>query len=449
MPILSSTRPTVGAPHRLQRSEAGADAPPVGEASKTARLTASLGSNAKYKNKTEKVDPETGEIIGFSPMDSRVQRFALQSVARTFFPDSRLNKCLRLRQHGKDIQVLKSKEFKTASYSGLQTCASVWRCPVCAAKIAERRRVELIAAKAAHKAAGGCVNMITLTCPHQFKDNLADLLAKQAKALNSFWSDRHVKVVFVEMGTIGQIRALEVTHGRLSELNNGWHPHYHILMFQGVGVDLARFEPVQMRDWQVRLYLRWANACKLAGLGEPSYAHGLKLDDGEHADKYVTKWGLEDEMTKGHTKKALHGETPFDFLRAYLLDKTDKHAMALFVEFAETFQGKRQLHWSKGLKKHFGIVDKSDDLLAEEKEDANFYLGSIELDQWRDVLCVDGRANVLVIAASSGWDAVEVYLENIKGAADRKKAAGSVNFQAADGLKKRKFRWSVVPRETV
>jgi hypothetical protein len=407
------------------------------EAATSREKPGSLGSNAKYKNRAQKVDPETGEILGFDPMESRVQRFALQSVARTFFPDSRLNKCLRLRQHGKDVQVLKSKEFKTASYSGLQTCGSVWRCPVCSAKIAERRRVEILSAMTAHKAQGGCVNLLTLTCPHQVKDDLADLLAKQKKALNSFWSDRHTKGILAEMGTIGQIRALEVTHGRLSPQNNGWHPHYHVLMFGGSGVDLARFEPIQMRDWQVRLYLRWANACKLAGLGEPSFAHGLKLDDGSHAAKYVSKWGLEDEMTKGHTKKALHGETPFDFLRAFLADKTDKQAMKLFVEFAKTFEGKRQLHWSKGLKKRFAIVEKSDEVLAEEKEESTVYLGKIELEQWRDVLCVDGRAEVLVIAASSGWPAVEVYLDSIKGSASRKGVIGSAEFQTDDAQKER------------
>jgi hypothetical protein len=422
MPILSESRPTVGEKRQRQAKRA-ALSPQVGEVSKTARRGASLGSNAKYIHTPEKVDPETGEIVGFSPMDSRVQRFALQSVARTFFPDSRLNKCLRLRQQGKDVQVLKSKEYKTASYSGLQTCGSVWRCPVCSAKISERRRVEILAAMTTHIAAGGCVNMLTLTCPHQFKDKLVDLLDKQAKALQTFWNSRQTKAVLKEMGTIGQIRALEVTNGRLSELNNGWHPHYHVLMFQGVGVDLARFDAAQMGDWQVRLYLVWSAACVKAGLGAPSYAHGLKLDDGEYAAKYVTKWGLEDEMTKGHTKKAINGETPFDFLRAYLADKNDKQAMALFVEFAETFQGKRQLHWSKGLKKRFAIVEKSDEALAEEKEDATVYLGKIELDQWRDVLCVDGRVNVLVIAASSGWDAVDVYLDSIKGSADRKKSS--------------------------
>ena len=391
------------------------------EAGKPGVLASSLGTNAKYKHTPEKVDPETGEITGgkpvFNPMDSRVQRFALQSVARFFFPKSRIDKCLRLRQKGKEIQVLKSVEHKTASYSGLQTCGSVWRCPVCSAKIAERRRGEIIAAMAAHKAAGGCVNMLTLTCPHQVKDNLADLLKKQAKALNTFWKDRQSKAVFKEMGVVGQIRALEVTHGRKSEHNNGWHPHYHVLQFGGVGVDLTRFDAPSMRDWQVRLYLRWANACKLAGLGEPSYAHGLKLDDGSKAAKYVSKWGLEDEMTKGHTKKALHGETPFDFLRAYLADKNDKQAAVLFVEFATTFEGKRQLHWSAGLKKRYAIGEKTDEELADIQDDFCRVLGTITLDQWRDVLAVDGRVNVLVVAASSGWSAVVDYLDSIRGKA--------------------------------
>ena len=414
MRILAGIRPT-GGENRQRQAKRAAGSPPVGEASKSARRGVSLGTDAKSNYKPEKIDPETGEIIGSSPMDTRVQRFALQSVARSLFPKSRIDKCLRLRQKGKDIQVWKSKEFKTASYKGLQTCGSVWRCPVCSAKIAERRRVEIIAAMASHKAADGCVNMLTLTCPHQVKDNLADLLEKQKKALTRFWSDRHVKAVLAEMGTIGQIRALEVTHGRLSEQNNGWHPHYHVLMFQGVGVDLVRFDTAQMTDWQVRLYLVWAAACVKAGLGEPSYAHGLKLDDGSHAAKYVAKWGLEDEMTKGHTKKAINGETPFDFLRAYLADKNDKQAAALFIEFAKTFEGKAQLYWSKGLKKRFAIGEKSDDELAEVQDDAARLLGTVTLDQWRDVLAVDGRVNLLVIAASSGWDAVEIYLSSIVG----------------------------------
>ena len=379
------------------------------------RQPSRLGTDAKYKNTARKVDPDTGEIFGFvSPMDGRVQRFIVQSVTRKLLPMSRTNNCLRVRQGGKQIQVNKSVKYGTASYSGLQTCGSVWICPVCAAKIAERRRAEIIAAMSAHKAAGGCVNMLTLTAPHQRSDDLRELLAMQSRALNSFWNDRQVKGVFQEMGVIGQIRALEVTHGRKSEQNNGWHPHYHVLLFSGSGVDLTNQDVPPVLDWVITLYTRWAACCVKAGLGRPSLAHGLKLDDGSHAAKYVSKWGLEDEMTKGHTKKALHGETPFDFLRAVLANPEDKQAAALFRHFAEVFKGKRQLHWSRGLKKRYAIGERSDDELAHEKEDAlELLLGTITLEQWRDVLAVEGRGAVLSLAASSGWPAVQDYLHTI------------------------------------
>jgi hypothetical protein len=379
---------------------------------------ASLGTNAKYSAVSPKTDPATGEITveggGQNPMMGRVQRFILQSVARKFLPKSRTDKCLRLRQGSKQIQVWQSVEHKTTSYSGLQTCGSVWACPVCSAKIAERRRVEIIAAMAAHKAAGGVVNMLTLTAPHQRSDKLVDLLAKQAVALKFFFKDWSVKKVFNEMGVVGQIRALEVTHGRLSASNNGWHPHYHILQFAGLGVGVIAFDRIPMLDWSTRLYTRWAVCCVRAGLGEPSFAHGLKLDDGSKAAKYVSKWGLEDEMTKGHTKKALHGETPFDFLRSYLADSKDKQAGALFKEFAETFKGKRQLHWSAGLKKRYAIGEASDEELAVQMEDYAQMLGTITLEQWRDVLRVDGRGVLLQVAASGGWEAVCVYMDGIK-----------------------------------
>lgn len=353
---------------------------------------ASLGSNAKYS-----AEPPP------DPMAGRVARFALQSVARKILPQSRTAKCLRLRAHGQDIKVLRSIEYRTASYSGLQTCGSVWACPVCAAKIAERRRVEIQAAMAAHKAKGGSVNLLTLTTPHQRKDNLRDLLAKQATALKYLFKDYTAKAVLQEMGVIGQIRALEVTHGRRSPQNNGWHPHYHLLMFCASGLDLDGLAD--------RLYTRWAACCVRAGLGEPSRLHGLKLDDGSKAASYVSKWGLEDEMTKGHTKKARHGETPFDFLRSHLADAQDKQAAALFREFAETFKGKRQLHWSAGLKKRFGIGETTDEEILERVDDEAAVLGVITLEQWREVLRDDGRAFILQLAAKFGWQPVAEYLE--------------------------------------
>jgi hypothetical protein len=368
---------------------------------KTSAKGDALGINAKYVR---------------NPMESRVSRFALQSVSRSILPKSRTAKCLRIRAFNSQVQVWKSDEYQTASYAGLQTCGSVWACPVCSAKVAERRRAELQAAMASHRAGAGQVSLLTLTAPHQRVDKLSDLLDKQAKALGKFWRDRKVLEIRQEMGTIGQVRALEVTHGRLSPSNNGWHPHYHVLLFNGLNVDLSRFDAPQMKDWEVRLYLRWAACCVASGLGEPSYEHGLKLDDGTKAANYVSKWGLEDEMTKGHTKKARHGETPFDFLRAYQADNSDHQAAALFKEFAETFKGKRQLHWSHGLKAHFAIEDVSDDELANKAEETASLMGMLTVDEWRDVLKVDARATVLEIAARHDWPTVQRYLWLIKDA---------------------------------
>ena len=126
------------------------------------------------------------------------------------------------------------------------------------------------------------------------------------------------------MGELGRIRAFEVTHGRKGT-NNGWHPHYHFLQFCQVKADAA-----QLMDWRTRLYLRWDACCQRAGLGSPSFAHGIDLQDGRKADRYISKWGLEDELTRGHTKKGrAGGETPFDLLRAVLADKEDRQAAAL------------------------------------------------------------------------------------------------------------------------
>ena len=80
------------------------------------------------------------------------------------------------------------------------------------------------------------------------------------------------------------------------------------------------------------------------------------------------------------------------------------------------FKGKRQLHWSRGLKKLYAIGERTDEQLATDAEDDfSVLLGTLTVDQWRDVLAVDGRGPLLSIAASSGWPAVLHYLEHIAG----------------------------------
>jgi hypothetical protein len=346
-------------------------------------------------------------------MARRVERYALQAVARDILPKSRTALCLRTRiKGGEGVGVWRSTQHQTAHYSGLIVCGSVWTCPVCAAKISERRRLELQAAISQHRESGGDAYLLTLTTPHGRRDDLAQLLAMQAKALASFTAQRAVKAVFAEMGEIGRVRAFEVTHGRKGT-NNGWHPHYHFLQFAKGGADAA-----QLMDWRTRLYLEWAKCCERAGLGTPSFQHGLDLQDGSKADKYLSKWGLECEMTKGHIKQAkAGGETPFDLLRAVLADKSDRQAAALFSEFGRVFKGKRQLSWSRGLRARFDLVEKTDEEIAQEHTEGAELLGLISVDEWRDVLRVQARGVVLELAAAGGWSAVARFLWFIRGAA--------------------------------
>lgn len=358
-----------------------------------------------------KIDRETGEVLevqgsSYDLAPSRLERFALQAGARRILPKSRTAKCLRARQaHRSEIDVYRSIEHRSAHYGGLQTCGSVWVCPVCAAKISERRSVELRAVIAAHEATGGAVLFLTLTVPHTRRDDLPELLQAQSLAMTRFTGDRAAKRVWADMGSIGSVRAWEVTHGRLSAKDNGWHPHFHILIFCRSGLHLGAF--------QDRIYAAWVNSCRLAGLPMPNRLHGVRLEDGSRAADYAAKglWGLERELTKGHIKKAKTGESPFQLLRAFVLD-VDRQAAALFRQYAEAFHGRRQLFWSPGLKKRFALDDLTDSEISAVIEDSAELLGSIDLEKWR-VICRHELRGDLLELARHGWDPVRRFLDQL------------------------------------
>lgn len=375
------------------------------------RDPASLGIYAKSPSL-----PQRQGFAGdsFSPSKARLERFALQSVVRNILPASRTAKCLRVRRKLTDgtdasIQVWRAAEHSTAHYKGLQTCASVWACPICSAKISERRRVELAAAIATHKAKGGEVLLLTLTNRHNKRDDLAHLVKCQAKALGYFMrGTKAAKLWFDSLGSIGTVRAFEVTHQEA----NGWHPHYHILVFARSGLDL---EQLQYNGAKL-----WIQCCKLSGLELPSIERGLTLKDGNYAAKYVSKWGLEQEMTKGHQKKAkAGGSSPFDLLRRFLTDGSDFRAAQLFQEFSIVFKGRRQLVWSKGLKDLFSVEETSDEQLAECVSEGSELFGRIDLIQWRQVLRLEKtglqvRGQILEIAGRGDRVQFDALLDSLR-----------------------------------
>ena len=308
----------------------------------------------------------------------------MQNEAVKLLPNERVRFCLRHRVDAtKGIEVKYNEKREQAHYSNVQRCGSVWVCPICSAQISEGRRQELKQGMAHWQRMGqdGAVYLLTLTNPHHYGDNLAQLLEGQKKALHRLWTLRKSREMFKALGKVGHITATEVTHGV-----NGWHPHYHILLF---------FEkPINSKSLRNFLASCWQNCCEKSGLKVPSLEHGVDLRDGKYADKYVSKWGLADEVTKGHIKKGREGSaTPWDLLRQS--EAGCEKSGRLFKVFADTFKGKQQLHWSKGLKRLLEVDEVTDEELATETEKDSVEVDILAMEIWRLILRYKSRADYL------------------------------------------------------
>jgi hypothetical protein len=328
-----------------------------------------------------------------TPENIRVERYALQDEARRLLPNRRVASCLRSRiSKITGVQIFVNKTRHIAQYGNLARCGEVWNCAVCAAKITEFRKMEVKTAMDVHKASGGAALLMTLTNSHDTHDKLKDLLDGQKKALAYFWGHRAHKKIFAGLGRIGQINSKEVLHGA-----NGWHPHNHILLF--IKADVSPKELAVARE---KLAEAWIYSCKKAGLPLPDMKHGLDLQDGSRADAYIAKWGheprwgVQNEMTKGHIKKGRQGgRTPFDLLRASAAG--DKQAAVLFREFAIEIKGKEQLRWSRGLRAKLlkGLEEKSNEQIANETEENAEMVLELDVELWRAVVKDGQRANLL------------------------------------------------------
>ena len=343
-----------------------------------------------------------GELLGIPPdsRTARAERFALKVGARRLLPkDHRTSKCMHWRVPKQEIQVLKGATTDRAFFHGLQVCSMPWTCPVCASKISERRRHEVARALDQAKVLGLSVFLITPTVPHGLGDDVSDIVDKMTKAWTSLWQGRRGMQLRDKLGLFGHIRALEVTYGV-----NGFHPHFHALMFYHPG-------QTTLKDWGI-LSERWQRAAVRAGLPEPSLDRGCQIDNGEKAAAYVAKgvWGLESEVTKGHVKKGKRGSrTPFDLLRDYM--KGDKQAGAIWRTYALAFEGRRQLYWSNGLKKLLAIAELSDEEITQKPDDErSLLLAQISDAQWTLIYRRKMESAVLDLAEVS-VDALRRFLE--------------------------------------
>jgi hypothetical protein len=360
-------------PKCLQATEGGASSPEKGEKNNRA-LRYEMQAEARRLHLAGH-DPENPE--------NRIQLNKLH----------RVTKC-RLVPVAEMIGVHRSKEHQKAFYSGLAICGSVWDCPVCAAKIQERRREEIAQAMTKHYDNSGTVTMLTLTFPHYAFQSCKELLERQAEALKYFRKGKQYDNYKKRIGYIGLIRGLEVTKGQ-----NGWHPHTHELWFHTPG----------NHGFLAFIKKRWAAACSKAGLIPKGKLtdfrkYAVDVKHGATCSDYLAKtddsqryFGADSEIAKSGIKQSRGGKTPFALLAESCTDDGFQSGRD-FLEYSKAFKGKRQLYWTNGLKKLFGIGELTDDEIAQKEEDKADILAKLSRYQWRIVRQAGARAQLLELA---------------------------------------------------
>lgn len=306
---------------------------------------------------------------------------------------------------GSSVGVNSSIKHQKAFYTGLMVCAAIWTCPVCSAKIEERRRIEI--AQAMSKAYGEglkCI-MVTFTFPHMIFDRLSDLFKKQAQALKFLKSGREWASIRHKSGYLGQIRSLELTHG-----DNGWHPHTHEIWIVNSDCD------TKWLNFQV--LKRWELACIKFGLlddGKADYFRRYAVDviDQAKCSDYLVKqdstsyWGADRELAKASTKKSA-GIHPFGLLSLSM--NGNNEAPRLWIEYTEGTKGKRKLFWSKGLKEWAGLKDCTDEEIVKKEDDKADQLGLLNKENWQLIIKNDARSLILDIAELEGWNGIQRWL---------------------------------------
>lgn len=385
-----------------------------------------------------------------SDKSTRINRDGAEVAAFTY----RVAMCHR-GTYGAPVAIRRSPNRERAVFSGVQSCGSVWHCPVCAPKIAAERRNELNRAIAAWLGEDlwtgpNHVYFLTYTGQHTAEDagagQLGARLPLMAKALSQLKGSRAFRALMERAGTAGTIRALEPTFGEM----NGWHVHTHELMFAAAGLlhrDGSRLiawrSPVYRgirRLWAETLIRHGLAGLKAGDIGSARFKklrhlfrHCFTLQSGAYAAEYVAKygreperdagqWGLGSELTKAHLKRG-SGDRPglqrCDHASPWALlnDALDGDARSgeLFREYAIAFHGRRQLYWSPGLKEKLGIAEVEDEIIAlAPEEDCTEHVVELGPAAWKVVIAHEARFDVLRVAAEEGREAVLALIDELR-----------------------------------
>ena len=375
-----------------------------------------LGTNAKFSPTSES---DSGKKQAYNPRAARAERYRLQKKAQEIlwkkgvseglkYPANyhKTTKCLRVAVADK-VDIHRSATTGKAFYGGGLVVCGKPGCPVCSAKIQERRRVEIAKCFDWAYSQGKKIVMVTFTFPHGYEDGLKELMTKQAGALTRLRKGRSWDLFKNRIGFDGLIRSLEVTHGA-----NGWHPHTHEAWVVDANADVKKITEFVTEQW--------LSACKKEGLVPHGKVgafrkHAVDVQDNCRASDYFAKqdqtvtWGADRELAKSSTKKGKKsGKSPFQLLE--LAADGDERAADLYLEYTQAIKGKSVIRWSQGLKGRVGVDELTDEELARREDDKADLLALLTLEEWSCVIAHDARAYVLDLAEEKGLTGIKRWI---------------------------------------
>lgn len=340
-------------------------------------------------------------------------KYWLQSCARELVSNERVSHCLRSHAPLKEIvEIHRSIEGKTAYYKGLQVCGSVWMCPVCASRISEERKRELLSGI---QAWNGSMVMVTYTLSHHRAMKLFDLVNAELEAYRALKAGGAFMKLRDEYYWRGSVRTIELTYGE-----NGWHPHIHELVFVNNGKTKI-LDSVYTGGLKGAIFRYWKQALNHKGYGA-DFTHGLDVTTAKDTvAEYIAKWGRDPinpewtvaaEITKQPVKQARKGgRTPTAILFDY--GEGVPGMGKLWREYAYAMKGRNQLVWSRNMRDELGIgKEKPDGEIAADVPASSVLLASLNKAQWKIILKADSRADVLHHAANETEEEFSQWLGN-------------------------------------
>ena len=303
-----------------------------------------------------------------------------------------------------EVVGVRHSEAKGAGFSGLQTCGSVWICPVCSAKIMARRSIETGVMLLAWENLGGRLAFGTLTMRHHRGQSLSSLWDGLADAWDSVIRSRVWAKWRKRLDSPGLIKVIEVNYGP-----NGWHVHLHFALL--LGPDASLNDLSDLEGW---LIPKWQRALAAHGFDSLPVAQDLRMVSGvdaaaqlgeylAKATAYAPSESLGRELFGSASKSARGNYSTVSVWRVlehvYATGELDH--WNLWLEYEKGSKGRRQYAVSKGLRDLLGVVEVSDEeIAAEEAGDRD--LVQITREGWQEVLRSGMNPAEILSAMESG-----------------------------------------------